>query len=495
MGSSTVHGVSLPEGQTGSRFFLDILRSATERFPAVFETLSVPGTSSAFKKEYAEFLVKFEALRINSPRRVEIACFLADTTQTLTEFVSEDGTRTPLAKYIHEARQQHLTIEPTTVLDFTAEAGLAPSIPFEGTTYRGEELDTLAGELDKRNFSSEAATHAVRWMSKFTEAAPLSLKGHKFVLLGAGAELAPTLSLLEAGAEILWVDLSDPEPVLAERTDITTLAGKVVVYEGARNLLTEPAAISAAIEHFAEGQAVHVGMFAYAPGKGRELRLAASMEAIARSLPIKLIRSIGLYISPTIPAQIQSEERAISTERGLKEPVWQRFLRGAKALSPANHYTNAGELAVGRSVVTLQGVGYQAAQYLTKVVVAEAWSAQSEKITLSTNVAGITNTRSLEHPLFQIAFKGAPTFKIKIFETGTTRYLSAMIYLHDILHDQAPGSSARTWKTPSNRAKAVLSTQVHGGVYTLPWAFDPAIRVATLIGASKAPKLLMGLFR
>jgi hypothetical protein len=47
-----------------------------------------------------------------------------------------------------------------------------------------------------------------------------------------------------------------------------------------------------------------------------------------------------------------------------------------------------------------------------------------EPVTLSTNVAGITRTRSMAHPIFQAAFADAPSFGVRIFDPETTRALS-----------------------------------------------------------------------
>ena len=62
-------------------------------------------------------------------------------------------------------------------------------------------------------------------------------------------------------------------------------------------------------------------------------------------------------------------------------------------------------------------------------------------VAVSANVAGITATRSLLHPLFQAGFLGAPSFGIEIYEPATTRLLSGLLTLHDVLHEGAPGAA------------------------------------------------------
>ncbi|MFZ5439576.1 MAG: hypothetical protein ACOZQL_06190, partial [Myxococcota bacterium] len=136
---------------------------------------------------------------------------------------------------------------------------------------------------------------------------------------------------------------------------------------------------------------------------------------------------------------------------------------------------------------------YQAAQYLTKIISGEVLATSGlggQPITLSANVAGITNTRSLSHPLFQAGFEGAPLFGVRIFEPTTTRALAGLLMLHDLLNPDAPGAAARPFRSELERARAVRSEQLHGGVYDLPWQFESAVRSAAVIGLGKRPGLL-----
>jgi hypothetical protein len=153
---------------------------------------------------------------------------------------------------------------------------------------------------------------------------------------------------------------------------------------------------------------------------------------------------------------------------------------------------------VARAVVPLQGPSYQAAQYVSKVLAAETYAVYGTRIdaaaprpvTVSANVAGITETRSLKQPLFQAAFIGAPRFGVEIFKPATTRRLSGLLMLHDLLNPDAPGSAGGTGPAEGSRAAALFSQQVHGGIYGMPWALYPAIRISAMIGISGHPGLL-----
>jgi hypothetical protein len=363
---------------------------------------------------------------------------------------------------------------------------------------RTRDVLRLADHLRAQHHLNDRTAAAIRWIVEHIEAAggTLDLTGHRFALLGASAELAPTASLLRAGATVLWVDLADPDRALAPHGGIDELAGTILTAPEARDLLRQPREVAATIRRFAEDGPVHVGLFAYAPGAARELRLAASMDAIARSLGPDVVRSVALYISPTTPATVAPEDREAARLRLEHQPRWKKALIRVGALRTPGHHVHD-DTVIARAIVTLQGPSYQAAQYLTKMAAAEVWATSgaglgadaARPVTVSANVAGITNTRSLEHPLFQAAFVGAPTFHIQIFEPPTTRALSALVMLHDVLNPAAPGA-ARLDEPPAVRAAAALSQQVHGGVYSTPWLFEHTVRFGAMLGLSRRPSVL-----
>jgi hypothetical protein len=149
-------------------------------------------------------------------------------------------------------------------------------------------------------------------------------------------------------------------------------------------------------------------------------------------------------------------------------------------------------IPVARAIVPLQGVSYQAAQYISKILTAEVFATQGidlqgppRPLRVSANVAGITKTRSLNHPVFQAAFLGAPTFGVEIFEVPTTQALATLLILHDLLNPQ---------QNPTGDISALFAKQVHGGIYSRAFALDPMIRIATLMGMVKRPNLLLKMF-
>jgi hypothetical protein len=97
----------------------------------------------------------------------------------------------------------------------------------------------------------------------------------------------------------------------------------------------------------------------------------------------------------------------------------------------------------------------------------------------------------MAHPIFQAAFIGAPAFGVRIFDPETTRALNGLLILHDLLNPAAPGAAAVQPDDARQKASALFSQQIHGGLYNLPYVLEQAIRVAALIGMSKKPSLLV----
>ncbi|MFI5308881.1 MAG: hypothetical protein ACHQ53_16100 [Polyangiales bacterium] len=485
-------GVVLPEGYTGSSLFHRVLVEAAESFPDVLAAARLPETPGAFKREYGAALARFEAERAASPRRVEIARFIAQRTQQALMYQGDAGVL-PLVE--HMARR--LPLPELHARPLSGSVGIRAEVPFDGQLYRGREVIELAERLHAESQLTSQVVDALRFMVEQIEArgGALDLRGERFVILGAGAELAPTRLLLQAGASVLWVDVAEPEQVLA---DASALAGTLVQTPSARNLLEAPAEIAAAVTAFAASGPVHIATFAYASGASREWRLGAAMNAIVTSLPPTLVRSVSLLVSPTTCATIQPECAAAAERAFAERPAWQSALHRIGLLPAPGHHQAHG-VRIGLCTVSIQGVSYQAAQYISKLASAETYALHGidlgastpQPVTVSANVAGITRTRSLSHPLFEAAFIGAPRFSVRIFDPPTTRALSGLLILHDLLNPAAPGAAAVQNSDPRQKAFALFSQQVHGGIYSLPYVLDHAIRAAAVIGMASKPSLLL----
>ena len=484
-------GVSLPPGHSGSSFFHHVLAEAVAKFPQTFGAAAFPADAASFKRSYGDALVRFELARAAAAERVEIARLISDRTQQ--QLVYRDPSGAPLL-------EEHMAA-PLSPPEMTREQGngrapgLVPEVEFQGRVYRRREIVELCEQLNARHHMTHAALAAARWIIDHIEqrGGSLDLSGQRFALLGAGAELAPTPLLLRAGATVLWVDIAEP----STRLDASERGGALLLAQGARDVLRAPREVAAAITRLADDGPVHVGMFAYAGGASLEWRLGAAMNAIVRRLEPSAVQTISLFVSPTMPANVQPEDAVAADQKLARRPLWQSLWKGVGALPVPGRLTSD-DACVARAIVSIQGVSYQAAQYVSKVAAAETYAVYGirpqaeprQPVTVSANVAGITKTRSLAHPLFQAAFVGASRFDVCIFEPHTTRALSGLLVLHDLLNPNAPGAARVQPAAPREKAALLLSQQVHGGIYSLPYALEPAIRIAAVLGMAQRPSVL-----
>ncbi len=398
-------GITLPEGLTASTLLHDMMRDAVSTEGSMVRWTGRFGDRLS-RDQLADSVLLFEALRAGSPRRTEIAQQLLKAGRERFVFRPESGRVIPLA----EAMARPADPLPLRTINMGQQKKpWVPHIPYDGQAYHGDALKVLAGSMAGEHHITEAANTALHWIA---DQGTLDLHESRFVIMGAGAELAPTQVLLAGGAKILWIDVGTPERFLT--THVMNSGALVYPRDGA-NLLTQPAEIAATIAEFAQGQPFHVGAFAYVGANAMEWRLTSAMNAIVRALDPALVSSFSLYISPSAPAKAEAEDVSYAREhrRGFL-----KLLERMGRLKP-NHFTleaadEGGQEAPRtwvRSIVARQGASYLAAQYLEKRLMAEILAMEGLRsdvgpIAVSANVAGISDTRSMQLPAFQAGFAG-----------------------------------------------------------------------------------------
>ena len=479
-------GLQLPSGHSASSLLYELLRDAQDREPDALGGVELPQDARRFRADFAESLVRFETARVRSPRRAEIARDLVSDAERRLIVRSPDGELSLDEYWAEPARPL-----PTEELRLGGDTQLAARVPCFDQIFAGKELGELADEFLARGLATRAAARALRWIG---EREAIDLSRHKFAVLGAGAELSVAPLLLEGGASVLWIDVVDPAPIAR---GAARPGGSLRYVRGGADLLTQPREIARTISEFARDGPVHLALYAYAAGRSREWRLAAAMNAILRHLDPASVRSVSLLVSPTSPSAVQPEDREAASRH--RPRWWQSLLEGAGAL-PAS-YPEAGEPAIARAIVPIQGVSYQGAQYIAKILAAESLAVygldgrSSAPLSVSANVAGVSRTRSLSHPVFEVAFAAAGIFGVTTFAPETTRWLNGLLLLHDVLNPEAPGSHQRSYPDDAARAVGLFSQQVHGGIYGLRWALNPCITAAAVIGLVRRPWLLWPIVR
>ncbi len=470
--------VVLADQQAASAVLYSVLAEVTAAAPDTFSAFELPRSARSFRKDYGEVLPRFEALRLASLERVDLArCAVAAFGRQL-HWLDAAGGR-PLADALTEpVKTPRLKIH-----EFKGKAGWRPSLVYQGRRWETEGLSELGSTLVDRGVSTPSAGAALGWVGEhLVDDGAIRLSGRKIAVIGAGAEMAPTRFWLEAGADVLWLDvLPPPESWLDE----SKLSGRLFWPVHDVDLLSRPQEVLSTLRAFADGAPVDLGLYAYAPGKARELLLTGVMNALVDALPEELLASVTLLVSPTTAAALSAGDLALARARLEARPTWEAMLAGLGLLGRGGGSVRAGESAASRSIVAIQGASYQAAQYLGKVLVAESWAehgpaaaAVPTPLRVSANTAAITRTRSLNHPVFSAAFGGAAAFGVETMSPRFSRRLNGLLALRDWLHPELPEPGA---------------IRVHGGIHTLPYPLDPPLRVAAAIGFVRSPRLLAGL--
>lgn len=492
--------VRLSDGVTGAEVLGTVLRQAIADFPEAFAGMTLPADAGSFKARLAELLPQFEAARIGSPRASAIARAVSLGAAAHLRFVSgsdDDKTERSLGEYLRESAEAL----PLVRVDLPGPGLLSPSAQYEGRLYIGDELGALASELERTHLATRAAAQALRRVMQ-TARSGLSLAGERFVLFGAGAELSPVYTLLEAGAEVLWLDRDRPpiDQLLEPR-----LGGALLYVDRGVDVLRQPAALRATIVEFARGAPVHIGMHAFAAGQACPLLLSLTMNEIVRSLPSTLVQSISYLLSPTSVSPIAPEDARQADQRQLSVSGMRRALLRTGSLQPG-HFV-ADEQRLSRAVVPQQGASFQVAEYVGKRLMAEALLAygstlgegiehdrhDGRALGVFANMLPITATRTLASPLMEAALLGAASYDIMIAQPVVSRSLAALMLLDDVLG--ARSKTTRVMTSDAQRRAQLFAKQVHGGVHAQPFALDGIVRMAALKGLAQRPKLAIELLR
>ncbi len=483
-------GVELPEGASGSSFLYELLVGAVEAFPSAFRNVKIPADSRKFRSGFGEVLAHFEAARVASGDRVAIALAMRKRVASQMRFASADGSRS-----LGDAVAESAAAIPVRVIKTAGPGRLTPALRLDEGVHHGSDLRVWLSAAMRDHQMTHAAAHALgKVLDRADAEGGLSLAGERFVVMGAAAELAPTEALLAAGATVLWIDVQEPPRSLLENR---ALGGELHVPESPCDLLKAPASIVATIAAFAAGAPVHLGMYAYAGGESQEWRLAESMNAIAVALPSGVVKSVSLLISPTTVITAHKTDVEAGARRREEAGTVMRSLARLGLLGPS--HVSSSDTAVVSAIVALQGASYQAAQYVGKILAAEVFGVAGIKgagpVTTSANIAPITATRSLSHPLFEAGFLFAANFGVWVAKPATTRALHALLMIADVTDSEAPAAAGRIYGSDAARAAALFAEQVHGGVFAQPYAFEGMIRMGAVGGLVQKPSLFAKLLR
>ncbi|MDQ3953632.1 MAG: hypothetical protein M3279_11835 [Actinomycetota bacterium] len=390
--------------------------------------------------------------------------------------------------------------EETTLLDAVAESsggfdtgsitgkgerGRDVVVPYRGTELRGDallrQLDAwaAAGVVER---SCAAAVGAVVRNPDW-----LDLSDRSFVLLGAAAEMGPLEALCRWGANVIAVDL-DRAAVWDRILELASKGSGTVRFpethgRAGADLLAQTPEITAWLRSF--DRPLVVGSYAYADGS-TFLKLAGALDAIATTLRRERDDVSCAYLAtPTdvfaVPAEV------VERSRGRAASAFGRAARSAtrsRLFAPNYPATVDGEngrtWGFADALVPQQGPNYALAKMLQRW---RAIVAREEGTLSSANVAPATRTRSVvKNKVLAAAYRGAPAFRVEVFEPPASRALMAALLVHDL---RAPSAAARPETSLDHPYDLFVEGAAHGGLWSMPYAPRSVLPLAAALGLVK----------
>jgi hypothetical protein len=427
-----------------------------------------------------------ERAAVSPAAGVAVARTGLDRIQATFEFL-DHGTARPLADAMASPSGDALTTRTVTG-DGTGSDRLV--VPYRGARLHDEDLLQTARDWQHRGVVEPAVVTALTRLVEHPDW--LDLAGAWFAVLGAGAEMAPTESLLAWGADVVAVDV--PRPQVWQRLEDMAARGT-----GRMHMPVDHASGPPGIDLIAGAPRVRawletfdhplvLGNYAYADG-ATFARLSVAADAVIAALQRgRDDLSVVCLATPTdtfaVPADVVQQTRRNSRSLPIAlAGVVNRVTMG-RLLVPSYRRTvrtDAGdELGIADSLVVQQGPNYALAKRMQRwrALVSHATGAFG-----AVHVAPPTRTRSvLKNRVLAAAYAGAPMFGIETFEPATSRTLMAALLVHDLqMHGQG---TARAGPAAEHELTAAA---VHGGLWRLPWEPRTALPLAVLRGA---PSLL-----
>jgi hypothetical protein len=498
-------GVSFPQGgdhkrsttATGRAIFADSVRSIDPALSARIEH------TKDWRKGYIE------------PLR-EIVIAASQTPESAIE-ISQAGLESAHRRFVFAQPGQDIALE--------AALNQAPR-PIESLTVSGRasrEEDLSIPYRGRRIFGSDLRKQVDQWVAdgiaepSFGTALHLlmdnpdwlDLSGTDIAVLGAGAEMAPTRSLLRWGARIHALDLPRPDiwqrlidiarntsgsirvPISpSDRGDMPFVTGGIVHTEddavvasaAGVDLLEQPGEIVQWLNEITNPFVL--GNYTYADG-ATHATLSMSADAIFRKLNSQRNDiTLAFLATPTdvfmVPMACVNESRNRWESRGFTG-IMQTPLRAFGQFEPnypRTYRTKIGaEVGLNDSLVPQQGPNYLLAKRIQRW---RALAARADGVPVSLNLAPATRTQSVvKNRALAAAYAGAGRFGIEVFEPATSTALMAALLVHDLRN---PASVANPSTSLSNPMDLFVVGANHGGLWRSAYAPRSVLGVAAVLG-------------
>ncbi len=366
------------------------------------------------------------------------------------------------------------------------------SVPYRGGRLVAADLHAQLDAWLAEGTAEPSFAAAVREV--MAHPAWLDLRDVTVVVLGAGAQMGPLVSLLRWGAHVVAVDLPHPpiwtrllevaraspgrlslpvaRPVAAGATDaeIAAVAGV--------DLVAQTPELLAWLARLEGG--FTLGTYVYADGAAH-VRASVAVDAVTAGL-LERRRDVGLAFlaTPTdafaVPAEVVADSRRRYEQRTLRRRA-ARLGSAGRLFRPNYPGDGPSGAAVNDSLVPQQGPNYALAKRVQRW---RALAARADGVPVSLNVAPATRTRSvLRNRVLAAAYAGAHRFGVEVFDPSTSNTLMAALLVHDL---RCPQAVARPEVPLTHPLELFWQGANHGGLWRN--AFEPrsVLGVAVALG-------------
>ncbi len=485
-------------------------------FPLTGQTRSTSATGRAVVADALRAVdpaLADQVLGVRDWRRGYLAPYREMTRRALVDpgaatTISADGLAAVHARFCFRRGAQELPLEVAATADdgpplatVTVEGRGRGGPDVLSVPYRGGRLvaDDLDAQLDRWLAAGTAEpSFAAAVRAVMAHPAWLDLAGVTVVVLGAGAQMGPLVSLLGWGAHVVAVDLPNPQvwsrlievarsgpgrlsvpvsrPVAAGASD-----GEIAGAAGV-DLVARTPQVAQWLLHL-EGPFT-LGSYVYADGAAH-VRASVAVDALTRALlEARSDVSLAFLATPTdafaVPGEVVADSRRRYTSRSAASRA-ARVGTGGRLFRPnyraPERLPDGGPAGVNDSLVPQQGPNYALAKRIQRW---RALQARSQGRLVSLNVAPATRTRSvLRNRVLAAAYAGAHRFGVEVFDPSTSNTLMAALLVHDLRNPAAAANPATPLAHP---LELFWQGANHGGLWRNAYEPRSVLGLAVALG-------------
>jgi len=373
-------------------------------------------------------------------------------------------------------------------------------LPFRGENLSGQAIVAQVEKWVAYGCMEPDVADAVKAVC--ADPTKISLKGHCFVLIGAGSEMGPFTTLMRMGATVIatgtkranrWTrlleiaraspgtllfpidcaqgDLSDADLCAAAGCDLTCDTPELSAWVCAEASAKEFSAIT-------------LGCYVYMDGEAH-VRASVAMDVMTTALAATAKKSgkkmaVAYLGSPGTCSVIPKEAHEASIRNQAEAPLWHKLLSPqGNTMDPVTPDDGGEAVYLHNGFSITQGPNYALAKTM------QMWRAmvlrEEMGVTVSSNMAPGTRTASMLSSAAMSAYLDGQGHIVPCvsFDADTSAGLMALLLLFDITDPSSPANPSVPLANPSS---IFAKKGVHGGYWRSPWTLGSMGTALAVIG-------------